>query len=292
MAPAPSVPATIKAALDEAVRRLSGTATETRRLDAEVLMGFVLGWPRAHLLAHWDEILTVADLARFGQLVERRAAGEPVAYIRNLKEFLSLDFYVDQRVLIPRPETELLVTRAIARAGVHSVVVDLGTGSGAVAIGIAKANPEARVIATDLSNDALDVARLNAARHGVSLELVQGSLLEPVTGPIDLVVANLPYLSLLEYEGLLATSIAYEPRQALTDEDDGLRLFDALLAQVPAKLAPTGSILLEIGSGQAAPLLRLACRHLPDFNPTVYADYAGIPRVLELIPSPAAAGEG
>jgi release factor glutamine methyltransferase len=281
---------TARTAVDAATERLAGTVTGTPRLDAEVLMSFVLGWSRARLFAHWDEGLTEEQAARYGALVERRAAGEPVAYIRNLKEFLGLDFYVDRRVLIPRPETELLVARALALA--PGVVVDVGTGSGAVAVGIARGCPGAKVIATDISADALEVARLNAERHGAAVEFRQGSLLEPVAEHVDLVVANLPYLSQEEYRGLLHTSIAYEPPSALTDGADGLRLFDALLAQVPARLAPGGAVLLEIGSGQAAAVQRLARRRLPDFEPAVFADYAGLPRVLHLIPSPTAVGEG
>ncbi|HLG72469.1 MAG TPA: HemK/PrmC family methyltransferase, partial [Chloroflexota bacterium] len=149
MTPAPPAVASIKNAVDAATRRLTGTVTETPRLDAEVLMAFVLGWTRARLFAHWDEPLDGEQQARYESLVERRAAGEPVAYIRNLKEFLGLELYVDRRVLIPRPETELLVSRAVVRlqsgARTRPLVVDVGTGSGAIAIGIAKACPEVEV---------------------------------------------------------------------------------------------------------------------------------------------------
>jgi len=247
-------------------------------------MAFVLGWSRARLFAHWDEPLPPADLRRYAELAERRAAGEPVAYIRNLKEFLGLEFFVDARVLIPRPETELLASRAIAWLQAHpgATMVDVGTGSGALAVAVARACPDARVIANDVSPDALDVARLNAARHGVAITFLEGSLLEPLASPVELIVANLPYLSLAEYEGLLGTSIAYEPRPALTDGADGLRWYAALLEQAPAKLAPAGALLLEIGSGQPAALLELAAQRLPSFEPAVYADYAGLPRVVEL----------
>ncbi len=267
----------IKAAVDEATRRLSWTVTDTPRLDAEVLMGFVLGWPRARLFAHWDEALSAEQAQAYTELIERRGAGEPVAYIRNLKEFLGLEFYVDRRVLIPRPETELLVARAVAwlREHPNAHVVDVGTGSGAVAVGILRSCPDAQLMATDVSAEALEVAKMNAARHEVSPEFVRGSLLEPVSGPIDLIVANLPYLSREEYERLLSTSIAYEPPTALTDGADGLRLYDELLAQAPAKLAPGGSILLEIGAAQGS--LRR-----PGFEAAVFADYAGLPRVLQL----------
>jgi release factor glutamine methyltransferase len=283
----------IKSAVDDATRRLAQSGrTDTPRLDAEVLMGFVLGWPRARLFGHWDEPLDDDRRARFDGFVQRRAAGEPVAYIRNLKEFMGFEFFVDPRVLIPRPETELLVARAIewllGRAGGISFaghrprVADIGTGCGAVAIAILRSFPSTHLFAVDISGDALEVARINAQRHGVSLDMRQGSLLEPVPDQADLVVANLPYLSRDEYESLLDTSIAFEPRGALTDEVDGLRLFDQLLAQVPAKLAPSGAVLLEIGADQPGPLRDLARRRLPDFAATVFADYAGLPRVLQL----------
>lgn len=289
----------VQSAVDEATLRLTGTITHTPRLDAELLMCLVLSWSRARLFAHWDKQLSKDECAHLMRLVERRAGGEPVAYIRGIKEFLGLEFHVDPRVLIPRPETELLVARAVAwlenkklRNEPNALIVDVGTGSGAIAVGIGKSVPSVRLIATDNSQDALDVARLNADRHQVRLDLRQGSLLEPIAGPIDLVVANLPYLSRAEYESLLGTSIAYEPRGALTDEADGLHLFDRLLSHISGKLAPDSCILLEIGSGQPAALQRLARDRLPAFQATVFADYAGLPRVLQLIPSPAATGEG
>ena len=286
MTPAPPAVASIKNAVDAATRRLTGTVTETPRLDAEVLMAFVLGWTRARLFAHWDEPLDGEQQARYESLVERRAAGEPVAYIRNLKEFLGLELYVDRRVLIPRPETELLVSRAVVRlqsgARTRPLVVDVGTGSGAIAIGIAKACPEVEVIATDISADALAVAAQNASRHGVELDLRRGSLLEPIAEPVDLIVANLPYLSRDEYASLQGTSISYEPRIALTDEEDGLRLFDELLSKAPAELKKGGAILLEIGSTQPRTLQALAKRRLPNMQAAVFVDYAGHARVLEL----------
>ncbi len=291
IAPSQSPPSgvrSIKAAVDGAAERLAGTATETPRLDAVVLMGFVLGWQRSRLFAHWDEDLGVADLDRFERLVERRMAAEPVAYIRNLKEFLGVEFFVDSRVLIPRPETELLVGRAAAwmdrrrKASASPLVVDVGTGSGAVAIGIKTMCSDARVIATDVSEEALAVARLNASRHMADIDFRRGSLLEPLGEPADLIVANLPYLSLEEYRALLHTSIRYEPRAALTDEADGLLLFEQLFLQVPGRLRPNGALLLEIGAGQSRSLERLASRYLTAFEPAVFSDYAGRPRILQL----------
>ena len=265
---------TIKSVVDDATQCLAGTISETPRLDAEVLMAFTLGWPRSRLLAHWDERLSPSDQARFDGYVSRRARGEPVAYIRHLKEFLGLELYVDERVLIPRPETELLVQLATTWLRDHGPcrVVDLGTGSGAIAIGILSAYPDARVIATDASAEALQVAELNAARHGVKLELRYGHLLEPIEGPIDLVVANLPYLSQAEFDLLQHTSIGFEPRMALTDGGDGRRLFDELFVQMRERDVP--AVLLEVGSQRVEPP--------SEYWATFHPDYAGLPRVLEL----------
>lgn len=267
-----------------AIDMLSASASQTPRLDAEVLMAFVLGWGRAHLYGHWDEPLDEIAERHYQQLVRRRVAGEPIAYIRGYKEFLGLQFLVDARVLIPRPETELLVERVVGWLVTRpdARVVDIGTGSGAVAIGIAREIPAATVLAVDISQEALTVAGENAKRHEVSIDFRNGSLLEPIDGQVDLVVANLPYLSRDEYEDLRATSIAFEPRLALTDEADGLTLFRQLFEQVPGKLTPGGAVLLEIGALQPDALAELVREQLPGFGLEVFADYAGLPRVLEL----------
>ncbi|MHB8618824.1 MAG: N5-glutamine methyltransferase family protein, partial [Chloroflexota bacterium] len=221
MVRAPERPATrsIKEQVQAAAERLAMGQTDTPRLDAEVLMGFVLGWDRARLLAHWDEAAADAARDRFAGLVERRHRGEPVAYLRRRKEFFGLDFYVDERVLIPRPETEMLVSHALLwldRWGPGSAtprrMVDVGTGSGAIAVAVAVARPDVCVTGVDASAPALEVARMNAERHGATVSLAHGSLLEPVRGAFDLLVANLPYLSAAEHLALLPTSIGYEPR--------------------------------------------------------------------------------
>jgi release factor glutamine methyltransferase len=247
-------------------------------------MAFVLGRSRASLLGHLDDVLPESAAERFHGYVSRRCTGEPIAYMRNVKEFLGREFYVDSRVLIPRPETELLVERAIAwLAGrADATVVDIGTGSGAIAVSVALAAPPARVIATDLSADALDVARRNAGELGATIDFRQGSLLEPVTEQVDLVLANLPYLTANEMAAGEGTSIAFEPRLALDGGPDGLDPFRALFGQMRGRLKPDGAVLLEIGSGQAEAVVTLAETDLPELRATVLRDLAGLPRVVEL----------
>ncbi|HUZ78651.1 MAG TPA: peptide chain release factor N(5)-glutamine methyltransferase [Chloroflexota bacterium] len=255
----------------------------TPRLDAEVLAAHLLAWDRARLLGHWDEPLPVALGSSFRALAARRAVGEPVAYITGHKEFLEWDFLVDPRVLIPRPESELLVQMAVdwlgGRPGAR--VVDVGTGSGALAICIALKARQARVAGVDISKDALAVARQNAWRLNAVVEWLHGSLLEPLSAPVDLVVANLPYLD-RETVASGERALRFEPRLALTDEGDGLSLFRALCEQLPDRLTPDGAVLLEVGDArQAASVAALVRAALPWAIVTCHADLAGLPRVLQ-----------
>src|SRR5688572_30800182 len=190
-------------------------------LDADVLLAHALGTTKEALYADPDLPVAAGPVASFDALVERRARGEPVAYLRGFKEFYGLRFTVDHRVLIPRPETETLVDAARELiAGRSITVADVGTGSGAVAVAIAAHERTVRVIATDISMDALAVARENTLRHGVAdrVELREGDLLAPIADPVDVVVANLPYLRDDTLEHLVGerTSLAFEPRLAVT----------------------------------------------------------------------------
>src|SRR5207249_5233970 len=212
---------------DAAVALLRAAGIATAALDADVLLAHVLGVTKEMLYAHPDTEMSLGAERRYRDLIERRARGEPVAYLRGWKEFYGLRFAVDPRVLIPRPETETLVEAARGHiAGRALTVVDVGTGSGAVAIAIAAHEPRVNVIATDVSADALAVARANALSNGVAdrIELRQGDLLTPLTAPVEVVVANLPYLrpeALAELVGE-RTSLAYEPRVAVVAGADGL----------------------------------------------------------------------
>jgi len=275
----------IRQLLIEATRLLQGEGLDTPRLDAELLLGHVLGLTRARIHAHPNRRLDAAGLDSYRELIERRRQHEPVAYIIGHKEFYGLDFYVDRRVLIPRPETELLVEKGleIGRAAFHPLTIaDVGTGSGAIAISLAVHLPQAIIYALDASPEALEVAALNHRRHSVErrVHLLQGDLLSPLPEPVDLIVANLPYVSWAEWEQLPWTITAYEPRSALDAGPDGLDAIRRLLAQARSYLKPQTTILLEIGATQGAAVTNLARHHFSRATVEVVQDYAGLYRMV------------
>jgi release factor glutamine methyltransferase len=225
------------------------------RLDAELLAAHAFGMSRIELYAHFDRPLAASELATYRDLVSRRLAGEPVAYLCGHKEFWSLDLLVDPRVLIPRPDSETLVEEALDRlagSGAGLRIADVGTGSGALALALAKQRPEAQVFASDISLDALAVARANAERLGLAVTFVQGDLHQPLlpASPFDLMVANLPYIPSADIDGL-AAEVRSEPLLALDGGADGLALVCRLVAGAPELLQPGGCLALEVGAGQA-----------------------------------------
>jgi len=277
---------TYAAARAEAIARLrEGADAATAALDADVLLAFALGASKEDVLAHPERTVPLDDDARFRALVDRRARGEPVAYLRGWKEFYGLRFSVDPRVLIPRPETETLVDEARrATSGRAATVVDVGTGSGAIACAIAVHEPHVRVIATDVSRSALLVAEANARELGVAdrIELRQGDLLAPVTETVDVVCANLPYLREDALASLAGerTSLAFEPRVAVVAGPDGLALVRRAIADVPRVLRPGGVALFECDPPQAAPIADLG--RGAGLGARVIRDLAGSERVVEL----------
>jgi release factor glutamine methyltransferase len=251
------------------------------RLDAELLAAHAFGMSRIELYAHFDRPLAAAELASYRDLVSRRLAGEPVAYLLGHKEFWSLDLLVDSRVLIPRPDTETLVEEALDRiAGPGARIADVGTGSGALALALAKARPEAQVFATDISPDALAVARANAERLGLAVAFLQGDLAQPLlsAGRFDLMVANLPYVPSADIDGL-AADVRSEPRLALDGGADGLVLVRRLVAGAPEVLQPGGCLALEVGAGQAGAVAELL-RGAGFGGVASRRDLAGIERVV------------
>ena len=285
------VPApTIREALVYARARLS-IRTDEAPIEAEVLLGHVLGQGRAFLHAHPERRLTEDESAALQRLIERRLRGEPLAYLVGRREFYGLDFLVDPRVLIPRPETELLVERALALAegpppvGPRWLVADVGTGSGAIAVSVAYHRPQALVYAVDLSAAALEVAALNTQRHGVAdrVVLLRGDLLEPLPEPVHLALANLPYIGEESWAALPEEIAGHEPRSALWGGRDGLDFYRRLLGQAPARLLPQGRLVLEVDPAQVAPLRALAAQALgPKAGFRVWQDYAGRDRAVEI----------
>ena len=272
-------------------RVLEQHGCDSPRLDAELLLAHALGLSRARLLAQFDRALSPAELTRYRQLIERRRAHEPVAYIVGYQEFYGLDFYVDRRVLIPRPETELLVEKAIELAGrvgdrgyglYPLILADVGTGSGAIAVSLAVHLPQATIYALDSSAEALEVAARNVRHHGVEgrVHLLRGDLLSPLPEPVDIVVANLPYVSETELAELPPEIRCYEPLSALDGGPNGLRHIRRLLAQAREYLSPHGAVILEIGATQGKAVAELARQHFPTAEIEIAKDYGGLDRVV------------
>jgi release factor glutamine methyltransferase len=271
--------------LRHASQILAAAGCEAPRLDSEVLLAHVLDRDRAWLYAHPEHVLVPTKSSAFRSLVSRRARREPVGYLTHHKEFYALDFFVTTDVLIPRPETEALVEQAIQwvmNSSWAGTIADVGTGSGAIAVTLAVLLPRAQVIASDASPAALAVARYNAARHGVANRVhpFQGDLLAPLRGPLDLIVANPPYLSQAELAGAPPEVAQWEPRAALDGGPDGLDVIRRLLDMASVRLRPHGALLVEIGAGQGPDVLGLARCYFPQATMEIARDYANRDRVL------------
>jgi release factor glutamine methyltransferase len=265
----------IREALSASVDALRAAGVQDPRLDAELLLAEATGWERARLVADSEAEVPPAATRRFAEMVRRRLRREPVAYILGRRGFRYLELAVDSRVLIPRPESELLVELALELR--PRTVLDAGTGSGALALAIAAELADAAVKATDTSPGALAVAAANAERLGLAdrVELFEGTL-PPGGEEFDLVVANLPYVSEREWGDLQREVTAWEPREALLAGPDGL---DVLRSAVPALAGVTDTLALEIGEGQGATvgdLLRAAGYQAVESRP----DLAGIERLV------------
>ncbi len=245
------MPWTTLAVLSWTAGRFAERGLGSARLDAEVLLAHVLKTTRVALYTGFDKPLEETELAAYRELIKRRLAGEPVAYLVGEQEFWSLPLAVDARVLIPRRDTETLVEVAL-RAGGHRIA-DVATGSGAVALALAKERPEARILATDRSADALAVARANVERHGMAdrIELRQGDLVEPLDGEYDLIVANPPYVPTGDLAGL-APEVRREPRLALDGGPDGLDVIRRLVPAARPLLVDGGTLAIEHGHDQGA----------------------------------------
>lgn len=265
--------------VDAALAATRGAVAPIPLREARLLLGHVLGASSAELAAHPERLLPAAAAAQFATLVMRRAAGEPIAYLLGRREFHGLDFEVTPDVLIPRPETELLVeTAAAVPAAATARILDLGTGSGCIAVALSRLLPQAQVTAVDAAPASLDVARRNAARHGAALRLLCGDWFGAVEAEqFDLIVANPPYIAAADPH-LRQGDLRFEPRRALVSGDDGLDALRRIIRDAPRHLVRGGWLFVEHGYDQAVAVAELlADAGLVDL--ARHADLAGILRV-------------
>ncbi|REJ70881.1 MAG: peptide chain release factor N(5)-glutamine methyltransferase [Planctomycetota bacterium] len=279
-------PWTVRRVLEWTTGYLKEHGSETPRLDAEVLLAHAKGCPRIHLYTSYDETLPEAVRASMREMVKRRAEAEPVAYLVGHREFFGLDFQVTRDVLIPRPDTETLVVEALEALKPLSSprVLDIGTGSGCIAVAIAANNPVAQVTAVDASAAALDVARRNVEHHRLAdrVRILESDLFAAIANsdPFDLIVSNPPYVADGEMDQLQPDIRLHEPHSALVAGPDGLNVIRSIIEQAPARLRPEGALLLECSPEQAAEIQSLfaACPQYEQIR--VIEDLAGRPRVV------------
>jgi release factor glutamine methyltransferase len=273
--------------LDARARLISaGVEQNEAVLDTNLLARHVLGWTRSEMLLRQEEPPPEGFEAAFSALIERRARREPAAYIRGLQEFWSRDFVVTPDVLIPRPESELIVEELLNLLPIDAPalprrIADIGTGSGCIAVSVAVERPQVHVVATDISRAALDVAKQNAARAGVAprIEFVECAYLSGTAGPFDFILSNPPYISDSEYEELAPEVREYEPATALMAGEDGLRDITQILDLSASRLKPGGTLFMEIGHRHSAALDELI-RQFPSLTlKGISNDLQRIPRV-------------
>jgi len=273
---------TRKESLSRARKALAANDIEYAPLESELLLRQALRISRFQLYLDLEHKLSPEQEESFRQLVKRRLKGEPTAYITGHREFYGLDFWVNPRVLIPRPESELLVEKLLGLAQNRRapVIADIGTGCGAIAISLALNLPQAKLYATDISAPALKVAQLNCQKHGVAnrIWLLHGDMLEPLPEPVDFIVANLPYVKQSELDAR-----GFEPVLALNGGADGLRKIQRLCHQVSGKLRPGGYLLLEIGQGQKRAVTTLLGSLFPLAEIEITPDLSGIDRLVSVI---------
>ncbi len=278
------------------------SGAEMPRLDAELLLASILGIDRTGVIAHPEAPLGDGQAERYEELVARREAGEPVAYLRGVREFMGLAFGVDARALIPRPETEHLVELAEAEVALRLLaapraigaplvrLADVGTGSGAIAVALAarlrrrRMLDEVDILATDDDHEALSLARENAVGHAVAdrVRFAEADLVPASEPPFDLVLANLPYVRSTAMAAL-PRPVSFEPRHALDGGRDGLDVIRRLMAQLPSALAAGGTAILEIGADQEDGLRGLTAILPGEWACTIERDLAGLPRIASIV---------
>jgi release factor glutamine methyltransferase len=277
----------IRDTLREATRLLTEAGSDEAALESELLMMHTLGADRAHLYQRLADELPQAAEADYRELLARRLRHEPAPYITGRREFFGLEFEVTPAAIIPRPETETLVELALAcarglSAGRALTVADVGAGCGAIAVAMAHALPDARIIAIDISGEALALASRNAKRHGVAarIRFAHGDLLAPLRRPVDIIAANLPYVRTADWQDCPPEMREHEPRAGLDGGPDGLREIRRLLTQAPDCLRPGGALFAEIGDEQGEAARQAARESFPEAEIRIEKDLAGRDRVL------------
>jgi len=280
----------LKEALYQAESIIASQHIADARNEAELLLMHFLGIGKAELYTGLEELISPSEAERFWYLVQHRCHHEPTAYILKQCQFYGIDFYIDSRALIPRPESELLVETTLEfisqrfPSGAPCSIADVGTGSGAIAIVVALHLPQAKLYAIDISAAALEVARINCRKHGVEkqVHLLFGDMLQPLPEPVDIILANLPYVKDSELPQLSPEIKNFEPIVALAGGRDGLERVRQLLPQAKQKLIPGGLILLEIGQGQGTVATALVKDYFPTGKIDLIPDLGGIDRVIRV----------
>ncbi len=282
---------TLREALQSVAQTLREAGIADASVEAKLLLGHVLGISKTQIYIAPERDLASAEMKCLWNLVQRRLGREPAAYILGHCEFYGTDFYVDCHTLIPRPETELLVEKAVDLAqrifnsGKQIIIADIGTGCGAIAISLALALPQSKIYATDISAPALRVAEMNCQRYvvGSHVKLLHGNLLGPLPQPVDMVIANLPYIKNYEFKDLAPEIRNFEPILALAGGEDGLDKIQQMLEQMPSKLNDRACFLLEIGQGQGEMVTSLINSYFPQGIIELTPDLGGIERVVTVV---------
>ena len=272
-------------------RTLSAAKVDDAHTEAELLLCYTLEISNVQLYSEPERRLSATEIKQLHNFVQRRLSHEPTAYILKRCQFYGIDFYIDHRALIPRPETELLVEKTVEFAqrrypsGNQLVIVDVGTGSGVIAISLALALPEARIYATDISPSALQVADINRRHYeevSDRIKLLQGNLLDPLPESVNIIVANLPYIKNCELQTLSPEIINFEPVSALASGEDGLDKIRCLLSQALEKMHAAGCLLLEVGHDQGETVSSIANSQFTQATIELIPDLSGINRVVKI----------
>lgn len=251
---------------------IKDTLKKYQNIETEILLGHVLKKSKEFLYTHPEKKLTALELKKFKTLTKRRLKGEPIAYILGYKDFYGLRFKVNKNVLIPRPETEWLVEKALIQKNKNRIL-DIGTGSGCIAIAIKKHSKTSKVTASDISFKALAVAKANARNQTVKIKFIKSNLFSNLKGKFDMIIANLPYVPTSDYKKL-KSNLKYEPKLAITDGTNTAEIYKRFLKDVKNHLSPKGLVLLEIDPSTK--------KYLPK-QALIYKDIAGLPRYAEII---------